>query len=119
MFILYSFNGVEEYAVEDHEIVKLAKPLFNLLGGCPIDLDTCYTILKLAKAKMHPGEILYGDPLYILERVDRYEDRKAFAERSLSLPEGNCSSLFEGAYHSIEKVCEKLHPNRRTEEKKQ
>lgn len=101
MFILYSFNGVEEYVVEDHEIARLTKPLFNLLGGSPIDLDTCYTILKLAKAKMHPGEIMYGDPLYILERVERYEDRKAFAKTGSSLSEGNCSSLFEGAYHSF------------------
>lgn len=119
MFILYSFNGVEEYVVEDHEIGKLIKPLFNLIGGFPNDLVACQLILKLAKAKMQPGEILYGDPLYVLERVDRYEDRKAFAERSLSLPEGNCSSLFEGAYHSIEKVCDKLYPNWGTEEKKQ
>lgn len=119
MFILYSFDGVEEYVVEDHEIARLTKPLFNLLGGSPIDMVACYNILKLVKAKMQPGEIMYGDPLYILERVERYEDRKAFAERGLSLPKGNCSSLFEGAYHSIEKVCEKLHPNRRTEEKKQ
>lgn len=35
MFILYSFNGVEEYVVEDHEIGKLVKPLFNLIGGVP------------------------------------------------------------------------------------
>lgn len=93
MFILYSFNGVEEYVVEDHEIARLTKPLFNLLGGSPIDLDTCYTILKLAKAKMHPGEIMYGDPLYILERVERYEDRKAFAERGLSLSEDDFTFL--------------------------
>ena len=85
MFILYSFNGVEEYAVEDHEIVRLTKPLFNLLGGSPSDMNICYGILRLAKAKMQPGEIMYGDPLYILERVERYEDRKAFAETRSSL----------------------------------
>ena len=78
MFILYSFNGVEEYAVEDHEIAKLTKPLFNLLGGFPNDLVACQTILKFAKDNMKPGEITYGDPLYILERVEHYEDRKAF-----------------------------------------
>lgn len=85
MFILYSFNGVEEYTVEDHEIAKLTKPLFNLLGGFPNDLVVCQTILKFAKDKMKPGEIMYGDPLYILERVERYEDRKAFNETSSSL----------------------------------
>lgn len=52
MFILYSFNGVEEYAVEDHEIARLTKPLFNLLGGFPNDMNICYNILKLAKANM-------------------------------------------------------------------
>ena len=119
MFILYSFNGVEEYAVEDHEIARLTKPLFNLLGGSPSDMNICYNILKLAKAKMQPGEITYGDPLYILERVERYEDRKAFAEGSLSLPEKHCSFLFEDAYDSIEKVCERLHSNWRKEAKKQ
>lgn len=93
MFILYSFDGVEEYVVEDHEIAKLTKPLFNLLGGFPNDLVACQTILKLAKAQMQPGEIIYGDPLYILERVKHYEDRKAFAEGSLSLPEGSRSFL--------------------------
>lgn len=87
MFILYSFNGVEEYVVEDHEIAKLTKPLFNLLGGFPNDLVACQTILKLAKAQMQPGEITYGDPLYILERVEHYEDRKAFAETRSSLSE--------------------------------
>ncbi len=89
MFILYSFNGVEEYVVEDHEIARLTKPLFNLLGGSPVDMVACYNILKLAKAKMQPGEIIYGDPLYILERVERYEDRKAFAETRSSLSEDN------------------------------
>lgn len=83
MFILYSFNGVEEYAVEDHEIAKLIKPLFNLLGGFANDLVACQTVLKFAKDKLNPGEIIYGDPLYILERVERYEDRKAFG-RGLS-----------------------------------
>lgn len=87
MFILYSFNGVKEYAVEDHEIAKLTKPLFELLGGFPNDLVACQAILKFAKDNMKPGEIIHGDPLYILERVERYEDRKAFAEGSLSLPE--------------------------------
>lgn len=85
MFILYSFNGVEEYAVEDHEIMRLTKPLFNLLGGLPGDMNACYNILKLAKAKMQPGQIMCGDPLYILERVERYEDRKVFTETSSSL----------------------------------
>lgn len=78
MFILYSFNGVEEYVVEDYEIAKLIKPMFNLLGGYPNELVACQTILKFAKDKMKPGEIIHGDPLYILERVERYEDRKAF-----------------------------------------
>lgn len=98
MFILYSFDGVEEYVVEDHEIAKLTKPLFNLLGGFPNDLVACQLILKLAKAQMQPGEIIYGDPLYILERVEHYEDRKAFAERSLSLPEGSRSFLVVDGY---------------------
>lgn len=98
MFILYSFNGVEEYVVEDHEIGKLIKPLFNLIGGFPNDLVACQLILKLAKAKMQPGEILYGDPLYVLERVERYEDRKAFAERGLSLPKGSRSFLYVDGY---------------------
>lgn len=89
MFILYSFNGVEEYAVEDHEIVRLTKPLFNLLGGSPSDMNICYNILKLAKANMQPGDIMYGDPFYTLERVERYEDRKAFAETRSSLSEDN------------------------------
>lgn len=89
MFILYSFNGVEEYAVEDHEIAKLTRPLFNLLGGFPNDLVVCQTILKFAKDKMQPGEIIYGDPLYILERVEHYENRKAFAETRSSLSEDN------------------------------
>ena len=119
MFILYSFNGVEEYVVEDHEIAKLTKPLFDLLGGFPNDLVPCQTILKFAKDNMKPGEITYGVPLYILERVEHYEDRKAFAERSLSLPEKHCSFLFEDAYDSIEKVCERLHSNWRKEAKKQ
>ena len=96
MFILYSFNGVEEYAVEDHEIAKLTKPLFNLLGGFPNDLVVCQTILKFAKDKMKTGEIIYGDPLYILERVERYEDRKAFTEASSSLSEDNFTFLSEG-----------------------
>ena len=96
MFILYSFNGVEEYAVEDHEIVKLTKPLFNLLGGSPSDMNACYNILRLAKAKMQPGDIMYGDPLYILERVERYEDRKVFAETRSSLSEDNFTFFSEG-----------------------
>ena len=75
---------MEEYVVEDHEIARLTKPLFNLIGGFPNDLVACQLILKLAKAKMQPGEILYGDPLYILERVERYEDRKAFAKTGSS-----------------------------------
>lgn len=96
MFILYSFNGVEEYTVEDHEIAKLTKPLFNLLGGFPNDLVVCQTILKFAKDKMKPGEIICGDPLYILERVECYEDRKAFSETSSSLSEDNFTFLSEG-----------------------
>lgn len=96
MFILYSFNGVEEYAVEDHEIMRLTKPLFNLLGGSPSDMNACYNILRLAKAKMQPGDIMHGDPLYILERVERYEDRKAFAETSSSLSEDNFTFFSEG-----------------------
>lgn len=79
MFILYSFNGVEEYAVEDHEIAKLTKPLFELLESEVDGLIPCRNILELAKDKMEPGDVMIGDPFYILERVKRYEDRKAFS----------------------------------------
>lgn len=80
MFILYSFNGVEEYAVEDHEIARLTKPLFNLLGGSSAeDLMRCRCILNAAKITMVTGDIRVSDPIYILERVERYEDRKAFS----------------------------------------
>lgn len=95
MFILYSFNGVEEYAVEDHEIMRLTKPLFNLLGGSPSDMNACYNILKLAKAKMQPGDIMYGDPLYILERVEHCEERKAFSEKSKSISDDHFTFLSE------------------------